>query len=141
MNKKIHKLSFQIRPDFHIIGISSHENDYRLSWAINSYLNLNLSRTSDLPVIHQKTGETDNFSVFSFTDDDELNRFDLVSNRCHNGFLLPEFKNVDYFFLIHGEIAPSELTNLLTRLKQVEIITLAFSIPDLSTKSKEKLLF
>ncbi len=141
MKKKFHKLSVQINPDFYIIGISSHENDYRLSWAINSQLQFKLSKTSDLNITSDKTGDINTFAVFSFTDENGLFRYDLISNRCHDGFLLPEYKNVDYFFLIHGEATQQETENLLIRLKQVEIITLAFSIDGLSSKSMEKLLF
>ena len=34
--KKVHKLKIDTQFPFQIIGISSHENDYRLIWAVNT---------------------------------------------------------------------------------------------------------
>ena len=141
MKKKTHKLSVDIHSEFHVWGISSHENDYRLSWAINTNLNLNLSKSSNLEIVNTKTQEIQEFNVFMYNDEDSQCRYDLVSNRCHDGFLLPEYKNVDYFLIINGEIAEYELKIMFSRLKQIEIITLAFPISDLTSKSLGKLHF
>lgn len=139
--KKIHKLSVNLHSDFHIIGISSHENDYRLSWAINSQLNFSLSKSLNLEIFNDKKSEMQEFSVFTYNDENDLFRYDLISNRCHDGFLLPEYKNIDFFMLIHGELEDYEFNLLLGKLKHVEIVTLAFPLQDLPAKSKEKLLF
>ncbi|MBN2613806.1 MAG: IPExxxVDY family protein [Bacteroidales bacterium] len=141
MKKKIHKLSVELRSRLYIAGISSHENDYRLSWAINNKLGYNLSKSDNLSLTNNKTGEIQQFSVFEFTNEDDECKYHLVSNRCDNGFLLAEYKNVDFFLLIQGEMAPYEFDLIVTNLKQIEIITLAFMISDLSTKSLEKLHF
>ena len=38
-SKKVHKLKIDTRFPFRTIGISCHENDYRLIWAVNAKLN------------------------------------------------------------------------------------------------------
>lgn len=50
--KKIHKLKFELENDSYLIGIASHENDYRLSWALNKNLDLKLVKVDDLIVNH-----------------------------------------------------------------------------------------
>ena len=52
--KKIHKLAFDFESDFKLIGIASHENDYRLSWAINKSLNIDFIKADDLLIHHPK---------------------------------------------------------------------------------------
>ncbi|MFO7656808.1 MAG: IPExxxVDY family protein [Bacteroidales bacterium] len=141
MKKKIHKLTVDISSRIYVAGISSHENDYRLSWAINNSLGFNLSKSDNLSLKNSKTGEIQQFSVFVFTDEDESCRYHLVSNRCDDGFLIPEYKNVDFFLLATGEIASYEFDLFIANLKQIEIITLAFAVSDLGTKSLEKLHF
>ena len=54
--------------DFNLLGICCHEKDYRLCWAVNSTLNLNLSKSSeDIELIFNKESKPDaNFSIYSY---------------------------------------------------------------------------
>ena len=46
--------------DFLLIGISCHEKDYRISWALNQNLSLQLVKDKeDIEVLINKTNETD----------------------------------------------------------------------------------
>ena len=141
MKKKIHKLAVDFQPGFRVLGISSHQNDYRLSWALNSALGLNLSKISNLKIEDEKTTEIQEFSVFSYEDESGINKYDLISNRCHDGFLLAEYKNVDFLMLIHGDMVSSEIETLLKKIKNIEIITMVFELSKLSSRSKQKLIF
>lgn len=141
MKKKLHKLNVNARPEIYIIGISSHENDYRLCWAINNQLGYKFSRSSNLEVYNEKISENQVFSVYSFNEDEYEIKYYLVSNTSQNGFLLPEYRNVDFIFVVQGEVSQKELDGLLARLKKIEIINLAFEISGLSAKSIEKFIF
>ena len=141
MKKRTHKLNVEARPESHIIGISSHENDYRLCWAINGQLGFKFSRSANLEVYNEKISENQVFSVYSFNEDEYEIKYYLVSNTSQNGFLLPEYRNVDFIFVVQGEVSQKELDGLLARLKKIEIINLAFEISGLSAKSIEKFIF
>jgi hypothetical protein len=141
VKKKLHKLNVNARPEIYIIGISSHENDYRLCWAINNQLGYKFSRSSNLEVYNEKISENQVFSVYSFNEDEYEIKYYLVSNTSQNGFLLPEYRNVDFIFVVQGEVSQKELDGLLARLKKIEIINLAFEISGLSAKSIEKFIF
>jgi hypothetical protein len=140
VKKKLHRLNVSAGPELFVFGISSHENDYRLSWAINSQLGFSFSRAANLELFNEKIQEKQIFSVFSHIEEEYELKYYLVSNTCENGFLLPEYRNVDFLILIQGEISENELDKLLTRLKKIEIINLAFQIPGLPAKSLEKIL-
>jgi len=141
VKKKLHTLNVGFKPEFCIIGISSHENDYRLSWAINNHLGFKFSRTGNLELYNDKIQEKQIFSVYSHIEEEYEMKYYLVANTGQNGFLLSEYRNVDFLFLIQGEITEYELNKLLTQLKKIEIINLAFQISNLSSKSMEKLIF
>jgi len=47
VKKKKHKLTFQLDFNFFLIGISSSENDYRLSWEMNKKLIISLRKGTD----------------------------------------------------------------------------------------------
>lgn len=141
MKKRSHKLAYSKEYDFRLIGISSHENDYRICWAINRELGLRLNRTDNLAVYHKKTGVRQEFSLYRYYDEETYLDYHLIANRCEDGFLLEELKNIDYFLRISGDCEDDFTERLLVKLKNTGIITTAFpaSVPGL--RSKDRLLF
>ncbi len=107
---------------FTIIGISSHENDYRLSWSMNEQLGLDFARTAGL-----RTDKGEEFACFAHEGEDQI--LLLISNRCDNGFLLEKYKNLDFILKFESELSDSELFGWLGNLKKVPLVSAAFPIP------------
>ena len=105
-----------------IIGISSHENDYRLSWGINEQLGLTLTKSDSIV-----TGEAKEFTCFAHHDDHQ--RLLLISNRCDNGFLLEKHKNIDFLLKFDAEMSETETTEWIRNLRKVSLVSAAFTIP------------
>ncbi|MBN2520972.1 MAG: IPExxxVDY family protein [Bacteroidales bacterium] len=143
MKKRTHKLDYQPEFEFDLIGISSHENDYRISWAFNKEMKLIFVKTNDLEIESTNKDEIQKFSKFTCLDEDSLNTYHLISNRCDNGFLLDEFKNLDYFLLVLGEYDNYFIDDLIKKIKSIDLITIAFRIDlnNIKNKSKLKLIF
>jgi hypothetical protein len=109
-----------------MIGISSHENDYRLVWAMNEQLKMKFLRIENLLAHHAKLGQDFEFSRYLFNDEDRYLKFYMISNRCSDGFLFPEVKNFDFLLQIQGEITDEEIKTLINKMKQVAIISAVF---------------
>ena len=141
MTKKSHKLI--VEDDFHffLVGISSHENDYRLSWAINTHLKMALKRADNLQIHNPRIKQDQEFSLYQFTDLETVLHYILIANRCDNGFLLEEMKNIDYVLKIMGDASKNFPEQLVNKLKKIDIITTAFEIDPSELKSRKKLLF
>ena len=131
--KKLHKLNFEYERDYMLVGIASHENDYRLSWALNKALNFKLAKTDDLITNHPKHKIDLNYSMYCFSDDEYLN-YHLISNKSDKGFLLPTMKNIDFILKISGDADMDFLNKLLMKLKQIDIVITAFLIQDISER-------
>jgi hypothetical protein len=131
MKKKVHKLAGSGGTTFVLLGISSHENDYRLSWAINRKLGLDFRRTESLRVPHIKNIEAApmEFSMFQYTSPDGIIKMNLISNRCPNGFFISKLKNIDFFLQIFGEDAPDMADNLSKELRSIDLVSTVFEIP------------
>jgi hypothetical protein len=124
--KKKLKLQMDDKIHFRLIGISSHENDYRLVWAINNQLSFQFIRIQNL-VMHQPKLKTDlEFSRYLHTDEDRYHAYYLISNRCPDGFLFPELKNFDFLMQITGEITSGDTKEFLKKLKEVQVISASF---------------
>lgn len=106
---------------FTVIGISSHENDYRLSWSMNEQLGLAFVQGDSLIAV---TGNE--FSCFVHEDDEQA--FMLISNRCDNGFLLEKHRNIDYILRFNVELNETETQAWLRILRGAPLVSAAFSI-------------
>jgi len=125
---------------YKLIGISSHENDYRLVWSMNKQLKMQFVRVDNLTIHSQKLNIDLEFSCFSYHNEDRYLKYHLISNRCPDGFLFPEIKNFDFLLQISGEINNEEIQEINRKIKEVDIISAAFILPPKKIKGIEKIL-
>ena len=140
MSKKQLKLNVQPEEKKIVIGISCHENDYRISWALNDKIQLCLKRSDNHRLIETKSGLEQEFALYSYFSDEPVLYY-LVSNISEKGFLIDEYKNIDFLFVIVGEISQSKLNTLLQQIKEIEIVSTAFLLSLKKNTSKNRLHF
>ena len=77
-----HLLVEKYEYDFSLLGICCHEKDYRLCWAVNSTLDLNLTKSGkDIELIFNKKSKPNaNFPIFSYINDVNSNEYYLIGN-------------------------------------------------------------
>jgi len=140
MPKKIHILKEKEVYDFGLIGISSPENDYRISWILNNAKGYKLIRQEDLEVPHKRLEDPQKFHQFRYFDEESLLHYRLISNKCENGYLLEEMPRIDYLIQLSGEIEEGFIDRLVKDLNAVEEISLAFRLEPDALKSRKRLL-
>ncbi len=128
--------------DFNLLGICCHEKDYRLCWAINSTLNLNLSKASeDIELIFNKESKPDaNFSIYSYTSKYNSDEYYLISNKCQRTWLIPEKSHFDFFLMVKSDEKKS-YNFYLNKLRSIPFILTANHVVVEQLKSKENLIF
>jgi len=126
--KKTLKLKVNDAISFRLVGISSHENDYRLVWAINNQLRMGFIRAENLVVHHAKLNTELAFSRFLYADEDRIHNYTLISNRCPDGFLFPEIRNFDFIIQVSGNMTEAEENEFIKKLKTVEVISASFAL-------------
>lgn len=139
MPKKVHKLTEKEDYRFGLAGISSAENDYKLSWSLNQILGINLVRIGNLEVYHKRLDDKQAFSQFEYSDEETLIQYRLISNRSINGFLLEEMTNLDYLLQISGDTDEGWLESLIEKMNKIDGIILAFPLDPNTLKSRKKL--
>jgi hypothetical protein len=137
LKKKIHKLPLKVEFNYSLIGISSHENDYRLSWAINQNLNLKLSQDSNLLVSIKNTEIIQRFSVFSSIENGI--KYELISCLSEQGYLFKKLKNIDYIMKISGDSKQLFLNRITHKLNKIDIVITSFLINDLPKSEIKKI--
>ena len=139
MAKHVLKLDFDY--DFALIGISCHLKDYRLSWAINKILGIDLQKgDQDLEIYDKKNGKREYFAISEFFDEDEEAMYYLISNRCPDGYLVPEHREADFFLMIRDG-SHTDAEQIADRIRSIDFVLTCFTVNIDRLKSKENLLF
>lgn len=123
-----------------LIGISSHEKGYTLTWALNNHLNWSLGRINDLEVVRKGLDASLRFPVFRYSDDTKKLVYYLIQNRVAEGFLLPDYSTTDFILVIPGVISDHTRDELLRNLKEIPGIQTAFIIASSSISNPERLI-
>ncbi|MCK4630065.1 MAG: IPExxxVDY family protein [Bacteroidales bacterium] len=136
--KKKHKLTFQFDFNFFLLGISSSENDYRLSWEINKKLKISLRKSTDHVIKREEIEQV--FSVYTFSDEEVYLQYFLIANKSENGYLIEELRNMDYFLQIHGDLTDKQQEQFISSVRNIKGITGVFNLDINTMKSKNKLI-
>lgn len=135
-----HKLIFEDDYEFELFGICSSNADYKLCWAINKSLGIQLAKGNDMS-IHYKKEEEQFFSFYEFFDEDNHLEYYLIKNVSTNyQYLIPEKNQVDYFLLLKNNFYENS-NEILASLKEIDSILTAFIFDPNELKSKENLIF
>ena len=140
---KKYQLELEEGYDFDLIGISSHHNDYRLAWSINSELNLALELSSEPYIIStNKKGVIlrSEFPMYEFHDEENHLDYYLIKNKSNGKFLISERQSIDYFMFI-CERGMVDMDEFAVKLRNVTSVLAVFPFEAEELDSCEKLVF
>lgn len=146
--------------DFQLLAIHTSLEDFRLAYFLNQKLQLGLSKNTDDIKIKTKNATTF-FSRFSFEDIQNDVLWNLIGNENEitarqnpagqglfaesvfttKGFLLPEFKKVNFFLKIDDSGQSINTANITTQVKAINWVSTAYLIDLDKIKSKNHLIF
>ena len=132
-----HKLEFDPpETDFLLFGISSQSKDYRLVWILNKNLGLNLKRAEDII-----PDELSRFALFSYEDTESRLKYFLSAVKNDGKLFMKELKQMDYLFIIEGNVESVDSNNLLAQIKQSETVLAVYPLNPEIIKTKQHLFF
>jgi hypothetical protein len=126
--------------DFSIWGINSSVEDYRLCLYLNQSLKWNLKRVHDVEFYSSQIKGFKHFNAYMYKNDADFYTLELIQNKNSGNILIPELKNFDFLFLLHGEdeyFEKEAFSDLLSRIPGVQS---AIQLNIESLKSKHNLL-
>jgi len=135
------KITNDLPTDYKLVGIATSLKEYKLCYHLNTFLNCDFRKLTDL--IFEPTDRTRKiqFSVFKSGNEDDQNQFVVFTNKNLQDVLLPEINNFDYVLQIHGKYEEEELKNLIAGIKQFPEVIMTAEIPLKKIKSKERLVY
>jgi len=142
--------------EYSLIGIHSTLEDYRLAYLLNKTIKTRFYKAKeDLEFIKQE--KKISFSIYNYENIDYDFDWFLIANSCRKEnqqvtnellltsetktYLIPEYKKVDFFIKITGDVNATFVANIVQKIKSIEQVITAYSINKNSLKSKDFLIF
>lgn len=136
-----HRLDIEYEYDFFLTGISCHEKPYRLCWAINKALELDMKLVDSLSISLKKNEMPSDFPLFMHENLEQDTIIYLIGNKNENGLLIPEHHQADYFFIAKGPFHETDFADMISGIKGIPFVLMSYPIDPETLKSKQNLLF
>ena len=150
--------SLELADNYSLIGIHSSEEDYRLAFLLNQYLNTKFSKLKQQLDFHNNSAS---FSVFEFIDERSQLSNHLIANKfignaqlsaepnlfsnettfSNISYLIREKKTVDFFLKIEGDISNNELNKTIDKINCINQVITSYKIDPDGLRSKDHLIF
>lgn len=124
-----------------LIGIVAPVKDYMFSWQVNNKLGFRFRINNSLEIQLRKKSRNYFFSVYEYPEPGCGTVHYLYNNQNDGEYLLPEFKQLDFLWLIKGEeIVKDELKKLLASIKVIPGVLLVNEMTNEKIKHKQHLI-
>jgi len=134
----IYTLEIEDNYDFDLIGISSHEKDYRLVWAMNKRMLWRMARIAEISMSQKDV--TSLHGQFRFEHPIEQTVITLIDNKTQDGYFMQELQQFDYLLKIEGERKNCD-DAFYKKLRSTPFVLTAFVLQIDKLKTKQNLLY
>ena len=125
-----------------LLGIVAPIKDYLFSWHLNQIFGFNFRVNNDIEIVLTKQQRKYFFSIYEYAVPSTSITHYLYNNQFDGEYLLPEFKHLDFVWLIKGEyISAKELKTLMQSIKSLPGIQLVNEMTNEKIKNKQHLIF
>ncbi len=128
--------------DVLMLGIVAPIKDYQFSWQLNQVLGFHFRVNHDIEIQLTKKKRTYFFSIYEYAEPSVSLIHYLYNNQFDGEYLLPEFKHLDFLWLLKGEtINNEELKALMQSIKTLPGVQLVNEMTNEKIKHKQHLIF
>ena len=116
--------------------------DYQFCWHLNNSIGLNFRINNDLEIQLNKKKRQYFFTVYEYAEPTRFLSHYVYNNQFDGEYLLPEFKHLDFLWLIKGEtVSPEELKALMQSIRSLPGVQLVNEMTNEKIKHKQHLIF
>ena len=124
-----------------LLGIVAPIKDYQFSWKLNQLLGFNFRVNNDIEIQLKKKQRKYFFSIYEYQVPSTSLTHYLYNNQFDGEYLLPEFKHLDFLWLIKGDVVQAEdLKILVQAIKSLAGVQLINELTSEKIKNKQHLI-
>lgn len=128
--------------DTRLLGIMAPVKDYQLCWQLNSATGMDFRMNNDIEIQLTKKKRNYFFAVYEYGEPTGSLCHYLYNNQFDGEYLLPEFKHLDFLWLMKGDtVSDAALQEMISLLRSISGVQLVVELTNEKVKNKEHLVF
>ena len=125
-----------------LIGIMAPVKDYQFCWYINTSMGMDFRINNDIEIQLTKKKRNYFFAVYEFSEPTGSLSHYVYNNQFDGEYLLPEFKHLDFLWLMKGdEISDPSLQQIIHSIQAISGVQLVVELTNEKIRNKEHLVF
>ncbi len=127
--------------DARLLGIVAPITDYRLCWSLNQLFRFRFRMNNDIEIQLTKKQRQYYFPIYEYCEPHSSMRHYIYNNQHDGEFLLPEFRHLDFLWLLKGDLADDEeISNMILSIKKISHVQLVVELTNEKILNKEHLI-
>jgi hypothetical protein len=128
--------------DTRLLGIMAPVKDYQFCWHINTSTGRSFRLNHDIEIKLIKRKRNYFFSVYEYNEPARFLSHYVYNNQFDGEYLLPEFKHLDFLWLMKGdEVSDESLQETIQAIRGISSVQLVVELTNEKIKNKEHLVF
>ena len=128
--------------DTRLLGIMAPIKDYQFCWNLNSRMGIDFRINHEIEIQLTKKKRNYFFAVYEFSEPTGSLSHYLYNNRFDGEYLLPEFKHLDFLWLMKGDIVnENTLQETISQIRSINDVQLVIELTNEKIRNKEHLVF
>ncbi|MBI5858334.1 MAG: IPExxxVDY family protein [Sphingobacteriales bacterium] len=125
-----------------LLGIMAPVKDYQFCWHLNNNTGHHFRINHDIEIKLTRKKRDYFFSVFEYCEPSTFLSHYVYNNQFDGEYLLPEFKHLDFLWLMKGdEISDDSMNETIRVIKSINNVQLVAELAIAQIKNKENLVF
>jgi hypothetical protein len=128
--------------DTRLLGIVAPIEQYRFCWHLNQILNFDFRINNNIEIQLNKKARKYFFPIYEYGEQSGTIKHYLYNNEDDGEYLLPEFKHLDFLWLMKDDIlGGEEMSILINSIKTIPAVQLIIEMTNEKIKNKQHLIF
>jgi hypothetical protein len=128
--------------DTRLLGIVAPVKLYQFCWHLNQMLRFDFRINNDIEIQLTKKQRNYFFSIYEYGEKSGTIRHYVYNNQFDGEYLLPEFKHLDFLWLIKDDIMKDEeVSSLISSIRSIPVVQLISEMTNEKIKNKQHLIF
>ncbi|WP_431212640.1 IPExxxVDY family protein [Puia sp. P3] len=128
--------------DTRLLGIVAPIKDYQFCWQLNNRLRFDFRINNGIEIQLTKKQRHYFFAVYEYQEMGTAQSHFLYNNQFDGEYLLPEFKHLDFLWLLKGDIVQDEkISQLIECIRTISGVQLVMELVHEKIRNKGHLIF
>lgn len=128
--------------DTRVLGIMAPVKDYQFCWHVNTSTGLDFRLNTELEIKLIRKKRDYFFSLYEYNEPNKFLSHYIYKNQFDGEYLLPEFRNLDFLWLMKGdEVSEEAMQETIQTIRSIPQVQLVAELPVEKINNKENLVF